>query len=583
MSAKFLLPLSFLVCFFFSGFSQHKPCKKKEFIESLCNSDKLHKAHLLLSNNSLEESYELIENLKLGSEAKLDKDFEALILFLEGELHRRNNSFKKSVETYELSLSKNTTNNDLAFYAYIALGDIYISGIRDFDKVIPYYKKAELLLDKESCPEKQTLLYNALGNINLLSKNYDEAEKYYIKGLELYLNNNKTTQAAINYSNLGNLYFEQYKDAKAEEYFLKAINTFQKKDSTNINVRQQINYNLFAVNEAKGDYKTAIKYLETSNTLKDSIWNRDKVWEIADLGKKLAVEKKNQELQVLEAENKLKSAQRNGILVSALVLLALLGVSIYYYKEKVKTNKIITSQNETLDTLNATKDKLFSIVSHDLRSSVNTLKSSNRALVSNLETKNIEKLDQLLNTNSSIVNGAYNLLDNLLNWAMLQTKQTYFNIEEHRIYMLVEHVVFNYQGLFAEKEIKFENNVSKKDKILADQESLKIIIRNLIDNAIKFTETNDAISVYSKVEDENYIQLIIEDSGLGMSDTTRLELLKETSLLSKKENEQIIGTGLGIQLCKSMIKKNNGKFSIESQLGKGTKMIVSLPKVGENG
>ena len=61
------------------------------------------------------------------------------------------------------------------------------------------------------------------------------------------------------------------------------------------------------------------------------------------------------------------------------------------------------------------------------------------------------------------------------------------------------------------------------------------IIRNLIDNAIKFTETNDAISVYSKVEDENYIQLIIEDSGLGMSETTRLELLKETSLLSKKE------------------------------------------------
>ena len=68
-----------------------------------------------------------------------------------------------------------------------------------------------------------------------------------------------------------------------------------------------------------------------------------------------------------------------------------------------------------------------------------------------------------------------------------------------------------------------------------------------------------------------------------MSEATRLELLKETSLLSKKENEDIIGTGLGIQLCKSMIKKNNGKFSIESQLGSGTKMIVSLPKPSIDG
>ena len=318
-----------------------------------------------------------------------------------------------------------------------------------------------------------------------------------------------------------------------------------------------------------------------ANVLRDSIWNSNKVWEIAELEKKIEIGKKENELKVLDAENKANRAQRNGILASAFILLILLGVSIYNYRQKVKTNKIISEQNDELDKLNATKDKLFSIVSHDLRSSVNALKNSNRSLASNLESKNIEKLKSLLNSNSTIVNGAYNLLDNLLNWALLQTKQTYFSIEEHRLFMLVEHVTYNYAGLFEEKHITFENRVSKKDKVLVDQESFKIIIRNLLDNAIKFSNDGGKISVYSLYNKNDYCDLIIEDTGLGMSEDTRQELLKETSLLSKKENEDIIGTGLGIQLCKSMIKKNKGIFSIESQIGKGTKMIVSLPKVSD--
>ncbi|SHG62054.1 tetratricopeptide repeat-containing sensor histidine kinase [Winogradskyella jejuensis] len=582
MSAKFLFPL-LLVCFSFKVISQDKPCTKEEIIESYCSSDKFHKAHTLVSSKKLEEAYVLINQLLDEADTNNDSQLRIYSLLLEADLHYQNKSFQKSLATYMKCLNSIQLNQDIKFYTLLNIGFINAFGLSDYEKGVDYFLRAQNLITDESCLTKKTLLYSALGHVNMISGKYSDSENYYLESLNLNLSNNQINEVAGIYNNLGNLYFEQYQDQKAKTFFLKALNTFKIKDSTNINLRQQFNYNLFAVNEALGNYKEAIGYLEKSNTLRDSIWNRDKVWEIADLSKKIALDKKENELRVLEAENKAKEAQRNAVFASALVLLALLGVSIYFYREKVKTNKIITSQNEELDKLNATKDKLFSIVSHDLRSSVNALKSSNRALVNNLETKNIEKLDELLNTNSSIVNGAYNLLDNLLNWAMLQTKQTYFHIEEHRLFTLVEHVVFNYQGLFAEKEIKFQNSVSKKDKILADQESLKIIIRNLMDNAIKFSQAKDSISVYSQVEDENYIQLVIEDSGLGMSETKRLELLKETSLLSKKENENIIGTGLGIQLCKSMIKKNNGKFSIESQLGKGTKMIVSLPKASENG
>ena len=217
-----------------------------------------------------------------------------------------------------------------------------------------------------------------------------------------------------------------------------------------------------------------------------------------------------------------------------------------------------------------------------MRSSVNALKSSNGILRENLQSKNITALENLLQKNSAIVNGAYGLLDNLLNWALLQTDQGYFHIERLRLFLITEQVAHNYKPLLFEKELSFENSVSKKTIAFADQESLKIILRNLFDNAIKFSKPNGFIKVHSTAS-ENYWNLIVEDTGLGMSETTRLELLKDTALLNKKEHEEVLGTGLGLSLVKSMITKNHGKFDIESTLGKGTKMIVSLPKTLTNG
>ena len=331
------------------------------------------------------------------------------------------------------------------------------------------------------------------------------------------------------------------------------------------------------VEENRKDFKKALVYRKEYETWKDSLNDQNKIYEVAKLEKEFAVKEKQKEVELLEAENKAKVNERNGLLYSALTLLILLGVTFYFYNEKKKANNIIVAQKEGLDELNATKDKLFSIVSHDLRSSVNALKTSNTKLLDNLEAKNLDALDTQLQNNSAIVNGAYNLLDNLLHWALLQTKQTYFEITSIRLFFIVEQTVYNYKPLMLEKHLEFKNVVFKTDQVSADQESLKIILRNLIDNAIKFSKPYGIIKIYTQSLNDNYCDLIIEDSGIGMTEETKSELLKDSILLSKKENENIIGTGLGLQLCKAMIKKNKGKFTIESELGKGTKMIVSLP------
>ncbi|WP_272151923.1 tetratricopeptide repeat-containing sensor histidine kinase [Tenacibaculum aiptasiae] len=464
--------------------------------------------------------------------------------------------------------------------------------LKKFENSLSYFKELE-------SKEELTYIYksdisNNIGLCYLFLKNYNEAEKYL---KESYQNEKDTLQLVKKYANIGNLYYIRYKDDIAIPYFEKAYNLAKKLKIDTIGLsfseinekkrkifkRKKITVrNMAIIEENRKNLQKALLYRKEMERWNDSLNDQNQIYTVAQKEKEFAVKEKQNEVDILQVQNELKETQRNVLFYSALGLFVLLGVSLYFYREKVKRNKIIANQKENLDALNATKDKLFSIVSHDLRSSVNALKTSNGSLVKNLDSNNLSALRNLLQKNSAIVNGAYGLLDNLLNWALLQTNQGYFSISSLRLFFITEQVSYNYQPLLLEKELSLENTVSKKDIVFADQESLKIVLRNLLDNAIKFSKPNGSIKIYSQNSSDDFCDLIIEDTGLGMSEATRLELLKDTALLHKKEHEDVIGTGLGLQLCKSMIRKNNGKFDIESELGKGTKMIVSLPKNPSN-
>ena len=455
------------------------------------------------------------------------------------------------------------------------LGEIALKQ-NEYLKAIDYFKifDGSNIADLKGI-EQAEIIHN-LGICYLRLRKFKKAKYYLLKSAKIQEKSKDTISLIGAYGDIANLYYEQYKDDLAIPYFQKAYKLA--KNTTHFDLKRKTAKNMAVVEENRKNYKLSIAYRKEFEKWKDSLNNQNEIWEVAKLEKEFAVKQKQKEVNVLEAENKLKVAERNKLFYSAIGLLVLLAAAGYFYREKIKTNKIIVSQKVALDELNATKDKLFSIVSHDLRSSVNALKTSNYKLQESLETKNFTELDTQLNTNSAITNGAYNLLDNLLNWALLQTEQGYFEITSMRLFIIVEHVAYNYKPLLLDKNISFENTVTKKDLIDADQESLKIILRNLLDNAIKFSNENGSIKVYSRKTNDAFCELVIEDNGLGMAKNTRLELLKDTALLSKKENEDIIGTGLGMQLVKQMIQKNKGKFNIESGLGKGTKMIVSLPK-----
>jgi len=487
---------------------------------------------------------------------------------------------KKILKEAQKEFSFISSNFHLYNRVLLSLGDISLE-LNEYKKAISYFKNVEKLPDFKKQYFKKIAVPINLGLCYLHLKEFNKAKLYLLKGIKILESNKDTLLTIRTYSNIATLFYEQYKDHLAIPYYKKAYQL--SKTTKSYDVKMITAKNMAVVEENRKNYLLSLTYRKEYEKWKDSLNDQNKIWEVAELEKQFAIKQKQKEVSLLQAENKVKIAERNGLLYSAIVLLLLLSVGIYFYREKIKTNKIILAQKKALNTLNATKDKLFSIVSHDLRSSVNALKTSNTKLLENLKSKNLEELDTLLHQNSTIANGAYNMLDNLLHWALLQTKQSYFKINAMHLFFIVEQTAYNYKPLLLDKNISLQNNILKNNVVYADQESLKIVLRNLLDNAIKFSPPNTTIKIYSKNLNNTYYDLIIEDSGLGMDQNTCIELLKDSELLSKKKNDDIIGTGLGLQLSKSMIKKNNGKFSIESELGKGTKMIVSLPKSLLNG
>lgn len=519
------------------------------------------------------------------------KKWDSTLVYSMKQLNQDNNQeikdychFLRGFSFKNLKLSNESKNeftkisNNFELYPLVLyqFGQVYLD-LQQPKKAIKYFIKLdELNIDTKFCISTGSL-YENIGVCHLLLKDLNKAEVYYFKSLPLLEKENDPVQLYKIYSNIANLYYEQYKDKKAIYYFEKAYQLAQK--TAAFNLKEDAAFNMATVEEAQSNFKQALAYRKEHEQWKDSLNNQNNIWAIADLEKKFAVKEKQKEVNLLEAKNKIHRAERNTLLWSSGLLIILLGTGIYFYFQKVKTNLIISKQKAVLDDLNATKDKLFSIVSHDLRSSVNALKSSNSKLQNSLDTKNYELLDTQLNTNSAIANGAYNLLDNLLNWALLQTEQSFFYQENTHLLSIARQVAFNYEPLMVHKSIVFKTQIPTSVLIFVDTDSFKIILRNLLDNAIKFCPENGQVSLYTRLTDDGFCHLIIEDTGSGMTETKRKELLAPTVLLSKKGKEEGIGTGLGMQLCKSLIAKNNGKLDIETKLNQGTKMIIVLPLI----
>lgn len=427
---------------------------------------------------------------------------------------------------------------------------------------------------------ESSINHNA-GICYMLKQDYENAEKYLLRSLDQQLKTKDTARIIGGYIDVANLYYEQYLDDKAIPNFEKAYELAYQTDD--FVLRRTAALNMAVVEENRGNHEKSLVYRKEYDQWKDSSNNQEKVWEIAQIEKRHLADTKQREIGLLqkkknlaEKEIRLKSQERNTILIGAGVLLLVLVLIVYFYYQKIRSSAIIAEQRESLDKLNAFKNRLFSIVSHDLRSSVHGLRRSTQQLRDEIPSEH-SKLKSLVNQQGAIANATYGMLDNLLNWALLQSDEIYFHPEKISLKRLIPQVVLNYQPLLDQKNITLHSEISADAKIDADNDSVKIVLRNVLDNAMKFTPENGKLLITSIVSDAS-VELRIKDSGPGMTPDQLAIVVEQSSQVSKESGEERSGTGLGVRLCASFMSKNNGSFRMESKEGEGTTVILTFVK-----
>ena len=237
----------------------------------------------------------------------------------------------------------------------------------------------------------------------------------------------------------------------------------------------------------------------------------------------------------------------------------------------------LSEANSELQKINSTKDKLFSIIAHDLANPFNTILGFSELLTDNYD--ELSELDKLFYI-KSIHNSSeklYNLLHNLLIWARTQTSHISIHPKDIKIAGLIEETVELNKELCAEKEITVKVDCKDDIKAWADPDMVKTILRNLFSNALKFTSKNGIIRFIAEKQNGN-INISITDTGVGISQEKILELLSDYIIDSQEGTSGEKGSGLGLIICKDFIKINNGELLISSEVGNGSTFTFTLPE-----
>lgn len=247
--------------------------------------------------------------------------------------------------------------------------------------------------------------------------------------------------------------------------------------------------------------------------------------------------------------------------------------------EKKKAQQTLLESEAKLQESNDTKDKFFNIIAHDLRSPFNALLGLSEILLEQDNQFDKEKRKEIIELLNISAKNAFSLLENLLTWSRSQSGGIKYMPEKMYLKEILEETIYNLHEIAKIKNIKITNTISEQELVYADKNMLTTIFRNLISNAIKFTEKNGSINISCKKEtNNNSLNIYVSDTGVGIPKDKIKDLFRIEKNTSTAGTENETGTGLGLILCKEFIEKHNGQITVKSELGEGTTFTVFLPQ-----
>jgi signal transduction histidine kinase len=528
------------------------------------------------------------EALKMYEEAlKVAKKYgnqkeEAFALNNIAQIHYYQESYDDAMAYYEEAKDKFLQINYLDGLGYTYTGmSVVQSDKKNYRAALELINQA-IKIREELADTKQLYIskmnrgriYQLMGELELAEKDLIEFIEYSLK------DSRRAAMSAL--GELGNVYFKKRNLKKAEEMAMKAIEINSEIPSAKAMITA---YELvYQIANFKGDTDNAKIYLDKLDEARQT-FNEEKT-KLYLSG--IMVRKQRDEIAALNREKELMEANQRfkSYILYALLLMAFsffLAFSVYYRsfkKEKASSMLLKNKQEEIeaqaaeLDKLNQEKDKIFSILAHDLKAPMDSL----WAMVNLLNEQNLtkEEFEAYLPVLSQSIGNNSILLENVLVWSRSQMNGIHAEISTCNLYRLVEGNINFFKSSQYYKGQNLQNFIPKTMEVQADRNMLDIVFRNLLTNALKFTDNGDIVSIFAQ-DSGRFYTISISDQGTGIPESN-LEKLFGNQFFSTRGTHREKGTGLGLLLSKELIQKNKGDIWVESQLGYGSTFSFTLPK-----
>lgn len=553
-----------------------------------------------------------------------------------GMIESRQENFLLALEHYQEALKLSDETNNLKNKSLILnnLGVIN-SSLEMHSLSLDYYQQAYDIIKKSEDLKLKALYLNNIANIHIELGNYNKALKLIDTGLliteesddkrsKIFLLSNKgeallkkeKPRLAIDFLNnaydiseqtgiyeniltilngLGTAYYKIENFNKAMTYFNEALEKAESEDDKES--IKETSEMIAKIHSSKGDFKKAFQYMTQSNEMADSLSKSKIVKQFTQMEMQFDFDKKVYESELIQQkailENKQKLDRQRFLLYVFIVgfIIILLFVILIYRNYRIirklnaqlknsvdkttEQNRLIEKKNQDLESLNNTKDKLFSIIAHDLNSPFNTILGFTEMFSDKYNELNEAKRKHYLNQIYQSSKDAYYLLKNLLIWARSQKDNIEIEPELVELNGFVQLSLEPFMHSAKEKNIKVLMELPDIQLNL-DKFTMQSTLVNLFNNAIKFTKSGGQISI-SGFKRSSSIEIKISDNGVGIPQKRLNSLFKIGTNQSSMGTNNEKGTGLGLIICKEFVTKNKGKLKVESKVGRGSTFTIILP------
>jgi two-component system sensor histidine kinase/response regulator len=575
-------------------------------------------------------------NLALDVNKQLKNDTETadiyknigIVYFSEGQNSTALDYYYKALY---ITLKNNDNNASGAIYNDIG---VVLQGMEVYPKALDYYKKALNLFKGTNNVTGVGVVNQNIGEVLIAHKEYDRAITHLTKAIKIAKKQDDKDGMSSVYTDLGLCYAHKSHFALAKSYLDTSLQIASKykivynqayaligmatmynlqKDFKNAyiyatqgqqlaatlrnlivrsNAALQLNKTLAGL----GRYSDAYEMLKRYNTLKDSLNNNESIQKLTSYNLELNFASKERQLaqQHREKDESYKQRIKQQRLINTVfltIIAGMLAVSVVYYRQKRKQQKVnamledknrevlqqktdLDDQAQKLNNLNILKDRLISVLAHDLRAPLSTL----RGLFSLLQDETIshQQMLDMIPTVLKKLEYTSDFLDTLLFWINSQMDNFESSAKSFYVKDIVAYETENYGEQAKLKGIDLIDNVPQEVVASADPNSIRIVIRNLITNAIKFSKQNDTIEITAVQQDDHNYIISVKDTGMGMSDDQLGKLFKSKVNSNAGTNNES-GTGMGMLFCKDLVEKCSGKIWVTSIQGQGTKFSFTVP------